>query len=232
MTEELDAILFDAGGTLFDLRPSKEDIFSQVLRANGFEPDRWALARSMAKAERSLDEEFSRVEGRDESGYWMKHDTIVLSDLGFKGDFGDMSAKISAEFRSVIPRVDSWRDYPETKPILAGLRRRDFRLGVVSNATDLARKVLDNLDLTRLFDFVLISSEVGIRKPNPEIFRMAARKAETAPNRAMYIGDRFTTDVLGAARVGMNAVLLDRADAYPDCLCLREKDLNFLRAFS
>ncbi len=54
MTEELDAILFDAGGTLFHLNPTKEEIVARMLRTCGFEADPELLARAMAKAERAL----------------------------------------------------------------------------------------------------------------------------------------------------------------------------------
>ncbi len=232
MTLELDALLFDAGGTLFDMRPSKEEIFAEALSGSGRAVDAKHLARSIAKAERSLDEEFARIEGGDERTYWLKYDRMVLTDIGFDGDFESMSSLLSSRYKEIVEKVESWVDYPETKPVLERLRRTDLRLGMVSNASGLLRKVLDNLDLARYFDFILVSSEVGFRKPDPEIFRMAARRAGTAPNRAVFIGDRLATDVMGATRAGMNAILLDRADAYPDCKCIRKRDLNFLLAYT
>ena len=47
----------------------------------------------------------------------------------------------------------------------------------------------------------------------------------------IYVGDKLSTDVVGASKAGMNAILVDRANVYPDADCLRIKDLNFFRNF-
>jgi putative hydrolase of the HAD superfamily len=128
--------------------------------------------------------------------------------------------------------VESWTEYPDVRPALERLRRRDFKLGVVSNATDLLNKVFHSLDLAKYFDFVIISDEVGVRKPSPRIFMMAADQAGASPSRSIYLGDKPTVDIQGATRAGMNAILVDRANAFPDARCLRIRDLTYLKRFS
>lgn len=231
MTEEIDAIVFDAGGTLFDMRPPREAVFAEVLCANGLDAKRDALTNAIRRADRVLDKEFAGLDGGDDSSFWLKFDQLVLEEIGYHGDQEKISAELSAAFRRIIPDVNSWVDFPETKGILDLLRGRGLRLGVVSNATDLVRRVLENLDLTKHFDFIIVSSEVGVNKPSPRIFRIAAEKAKTSPNRMIYVGDKLSTDVMGASRAGMNAILIDRANVYPDADCLRIKDLNFFRHF-
>jgi len=232
MTEEIDAILFDAGGTLIDVRPPKGEIFASVLSAHGFNTKPEKIASSMAKADRRLDAEFAEIDGKDEARFWRDYDDLVLADLGIKAHIEEVSNDLSKSFEEIMQKVESWTEYPDVRPALERLRRRDFKLGVVSNATDLLNKVLHNLDLLRYFDFVIISDEVGVRKPSPRIFMMAAEQAGASPSRSIYLGDKPTVDIHGATMAGMNAILVDRANVFPDARCLRIRDLTYLKRFS
>jgi len=232
MTEELDAILLDAGGTLIEATPSRETVFSEVLAKYGkkVEPER--ITPLLAKADGVFDSEFAKQDGKNEGTLWAKYDDFILDELGFRGDRGNLTKDLSVAWDEIMPRVESWVSYPETESVLEILKEREFKLGVVSNATDLVRKVFDNLGLTKYFDFLVISDEVGVRKPSPKIFHLAMEMAGTSPGRSLYVGDKLATDVAGAKRVGMNAVLVDRINAFPDARCLRERDLNFFRRFA
>jgi REG-2-like HAD superfamily hydrolase len=231
MTEELDAIVFDVGGTLLDMKPTRAEVMASVLLANGFKVDQAVLEKAIRKADRALDREFAELEGEDNSAFWKKFDLLVLKDIGFEGDLDHMHHELTEEFDSFLPKIETWVDYPETRGVLEDLRKRGFILGVISNATDLVNKVLDNLDLTKNFDFVIVSDEVGVNKPSSKIFMMAAKKAGTSPNRMLFIGDKLSTDIKGAVDAGMNAILVDRGDTYRDADCIRIRDLNFLRQF-
>jgi len=231
MSEEFDAIVFDVGGTLLDMKPTRAEVFAKVLLENGFEVNPHRLEKAIRKTDRFLDGEFARLDGRDDSEYWKKFDHLVLEDIGFVGDPSHIYHALTEKFKGFMPMVETWVDYPETKSVLQELRKRGFTLGVISNATELVNRVLDNLDLTKNFDFVIVSDEVGVNKPAAEIFRMAADKARTSPSRMLYIGDKLSTDVQGAVDAGMNAILIDRADTYPDAECIKIRDLNFLRLF-
>lgn len=229
MTEEIDAILFDAGGVLWDLQPSPEEIFSETLTERGAAFERSALAKAMRKADRALDDEFAQLEVDDESGFWKRYDRLVLSELGLDVDLDGFSNELSARLRGTFNKVESWRAFPDAVPALEAVRRRGFRTGMVSNATNLARKVLENLDMERLFDFVIISEEVGVRKPDPRIFQIALERAGTVPSRTVFLGDKPATDLMGAAKVGIRGVLVDRRDTFPDSRFLRIKGLDGLR---
>jgi putative hydrolase of the HAD superfamily len=231
MTEELDAIVFDVGGTLLDMKPTRAEVFARVLLANGFRIDSTIVAKAIRKADRILDEEFAELEGADNSAFWRRFDRLVLEEIGFVGDLDVMHHALIDEFNGFISNVETWVDYPETRSVLQELRKKGFTLGVISNATSLVKRVLDNLDLTKYFDFVIVSEEVGVNKPSAKIFMMAADKARTSPNRMLFVGDKLSTDVKGAVDAGMNAILVDREDTYPDADCIRIRDLNSLRLF-
>lgn len=231
MSEEIDAIMFDAGGTLFDLKPSKEEVFRKVLNEKGFKASLEKVIRTVAEAERKFDGQAAVLDGVNEGPFWKRYDRFVLDRLGFTGDLEEFSKDLTSEFEKLLHKVDSWAEYPDARPLLEDLKDRDFRLGVISNATDLVAKVLDRLDLARFFDPIVISDNVGVRKPNERIFLMAAEMIGARPNRILYIGDKLAIDVLGASRAGLNAVLLDRMNVYANVNCLRIRSLSALRRF-
>jgi len=232
MTEEIDAIMFDAGGTLIEARPPRERVFSRVLEKHGGRIEPRRIAALLAKADGRFDSEFVKLDGRNEAAFWSRYDDFVLDELGFKGDRKRFTKDLGETWDDIIPKVESWIDFPEVKSILRILKKREFKLGVVSNATDLARKVFDNLDLSKYFDFMILSEEVGVRKPSPKIFHLASATAGSSPSRSLFVGDKLAVDVMGAKRAGMNAVLVDRVNAFPEARCIREKDLNFFRRFA
>lgn len=231
MTEEVDAIMFDAGGTLIGLKKPREEVFQDVLKQHGLSSTVEAVRKAYAKADRHFDKDFASLKGNSERAFWAKYDAHILKSLGFKADPEKFAADVGKAFDEIMPGVSNWVPYPETIPILDLLKRRDFKLGVISNATNLLTKVFDNLGMSKYFDFVVISDEVGVRKPSPEIFKIALNLAHASASRSIYVGDMLEVDVVGAKKAGMNAVLVDRADAYPDARCLRVKDLNFFRTF-
>ncbi|MEW5747689.1 MAG: HAD family hydrolase [Candidatus Thermoplasmatota archaeon] len=211
---ELEAVLFDAGGVLWDLDPPVEELFARALGRHGAATDRGRLMAALAKAERLMDGEFARIGGGDERDYWLEYDGIVLDDLGIETDVGAFAAGLGREFRAVVTRMESWVAYPDAVPALEAVRRMGLRAGLVSNATELARRVLVNLDMERHFDAVVISDEVGVRKPNPEIFRIALGMLGAEPGRSVFLGDRPATDMAGAERAGVLPVLVDRRGAF------------------
>ena len=231
MTEELDAVVFDVGGTLLDLKPSRAEVFGRVLAEDGHAVDGRTLLRAIAQSDRILDERTAGQNDGKGSVSWNDFNRTVLDRLRYPGDKDKIVKKLTAEFEMLVPVVDNWADYPETRELLASLRNRGFTLGVISNASDLVKRVLDHLDLTRNFEFVIVSDEVGIDKPSAGIFRLAVEKSRTSPNRMLYIGDKLTTDVRGAVGAGMNAMLVDRTDTYPDVDCIRLRNLSELTMF-
>jgi FMN phosphatase YigB (HAD superfamily) len=127
----------------------------------------------------------------------------------------------------------AWHDFitfpDESWAVLARLGER-FRLGLVSNFDHPAylRGLLARLDLERLFGAIVISGEVGVQKPSPEIFHQALSALGSAPGRAAFVGDSLRDDIEGARRVGCLPVLIDRWDRFPDFDGLRIRGLGEL----
>lgn len=99
--------------------------------------------------------------------------------------------------------------------------------GVISNWDSTLRDKLRSL-IPVNFAPVIVSSEVGHRKPSPEIFRLACAELDCDPSRTVHVGDSLRLDVEPALKAGMHAVLLDRDNLYPDYSGLRIQSLNQL----
>jgi HAD superfamily hydrolase (TIGR01509 family) len=120
---------------------------------------------------------------------------------------------------------DVWSSYyslaASTHALLEALRARGLKLALVSNTASplwLLQPILDRQGLTDRVDAVVLSSEVGKRKPHPAIFEQALAELGVDSNHALFVGDRIEADVLGASRVGMTTVqaVWFRADQGPD----------------
>jgi len=101
--------------------------------------------------------------------------------------------------------------HPHHAEVLARLHRR-ARLAVCSNFshTDTARAVLAEAGLLTHFDAVVVSMDVGIRKPRAEIFLAALGALGAEPAEALHVGDSLDADVAGAAQLGIRPVWLTR----------------------
>jgi putative hydrolase of the HAD superfamily len=231
MTEEMDAVMFDLGGTLIDMQPTKDVVFHKVLAKRGHKVPLADVTDAVARAERKFDMDFADLDGVHEHRFWKKYDKFVLESLAFKGDVGGFVKDLSSEFEGIVPKMKSWIAYDDDWPLLDKLKARGFRLGLISNATTLAREVSDHLGLSKYFETMVISDEVGFRKPDKRIFKLAASNVNLAPNRILYVGDKLEVDVVGAKKAGMNSILIDRMNIYSDVDCIRVRSLRELGRF-
>ncbi len=129
-----------------------------------------------------------------------------------------IDAFIDAEHEAWAP---AYQVLGSAQAMLESLRSRGIKTGVVLNSWPDPGRVLrrdnDRAGLTELLDVIVISSEVGMRKPEPGIFQLALEQLGVDPLDAVFVGDRLDTDVQGAANVGMTTIqaLWFRADDNP-----------------
>ena len=99
---------------------------------------------------------------------------------------------------------------PAALETLDRLRALGVRTAVASNAPfppEMMRRQLDGNGIGQRVDAVVFSSEVGRRKPAPELYLAALEAVKTAPERALYVGDRYAEDYEGPRRLGIPALL-------------------------
>jgi HAD superfamily hydrolase (TIGR01549 family) len=81
-----------------------------------------------------------------------------------------------------------------------------YDLGIIANQSVDILKILEELKINRFFKVIVISSEVKVRKPDPEIFRLAMNLANTSPEHCIMVGDRLDTDIGPANKLGMKTI--------------------------
>ena len=114
--------------------------------------------------------------------YW----ALVAQDLGTALDEGLLASLITVD-------VDSWTDYrDEMWALAATFREAGGRLGMLSNGVpEIVARIRSDRDLSALFDAVVISYEVQLAKPEPEIYRITLDRLGVPPGAALFVDDRL-----------------------------------------
>jgi HAD superfamily hydrolase (TIGR01509 family) len=109
--------------------------------------------------------------------------------------------------------IELWED---SLPVVDELRARGVRTALISNCSHSTRGIVDRLGLDEAFDEVVLSFEVGLRKPDPAIYRMALDRLGVVPERSVFVDDQ-PAYCDGAAALGIATFLIDRSgDMTPD----------------
>ncbi len=111
-----------------------------------------------------------------------------------------------------------WQLETDTLPVLDELQNKGYRLGLISNAAnaDNANRLIDQFELRRYFEVILISAIEKIRKPDTRIYSRAMAKMELPPASAVMVGDTLTADILGAQNAGLRAIWIRRRALRPE----------------
>jgi putative hydrolase of the HAD superfamily len=159
------------------------------------------------------------------SRIWAKHRDVPVTDhvraivggvdsaLPSRLPADVLAALVDAYARPALlvpPAVD-----PGAAKALSALREEGYTLAVVSNTMRTPgatlRKLLEQAGLVRYFAHAVFSDEVGVRKPDPEIFLQALRAIGGEPARAIHVGDDGMLDVGGARATGMRVIQVTSA---------------------
>ena len=196
----VEVVTFDAAGTLLRPHPSVGAVYREIGLCHGCDHAADSLDRAFAEAFHAISKD-PRVldpEGR-ERDFWrrvVRHafDALGRAPLQFDPFFEDLWETFAHGSR--------WRVYEHTHDTLAELRRRGYRLGVLSNWDSRLHRVLAETGLRDLFEAVTISSEAGFEKPDTGIFVRAEAAHRVAAGRALHVGDSIKHDVEGAHAAG------------------------------
>ena len=203
----IDAVLFDAGDTLFHF------VYDDALLESGWEAGLAAIGRDRLPAHADA---AARFRGRYMPLLWrrgsleeVEYPGLVrecLADLGVEVGDQELDRFLEAEHAA-------WDEArllgDSTHALLDVLREWGLKLGLVSNAFDppaLLHRDLERMGLAARLDAAVFSSETGVRKPHPLIFETVLERLGVDPARALFVGDRRYEDVRGAKELGMTAV--------------------------
>jgi putative hydrolase of the HAD superfamily len=216
------------------------DLFDTLVR---WEPERLPLMEINGRAMRTtMPWIFPRLQQRlgsafDQRGFIDIY-TVVLEEIALERDrdgieitcwerFVRTLARVSAvppdeaeELAAELTRIHM----SQVRAVTAAPRERveairqlapHYRLGLLSNFDDAqcGREVLADTGVAELFEAVIISAEVCLRKPDPRIFRRMLTMLELAPHEVLYVGDTPRDDVWGAYQVGIPTVWISKGAA-------------------
>ena len=135
----------------------------------------------------------------------------------FKEDFSKIMEKINISEQKITDlnrlikfEVDSVSLFEETGEVIDTLKKRGFKLGLISNVYDPYIKPFFDLGLNDFFDFTIFSCEVGMAKPEPEIYHKMSELSDISFNEMVMVGDSFTSDYETPASLGINSFWLNR----------------------
>ncbi len=106
--------------------------------------------------------------------------------------------------------VKKYEKFPETDETLHSLKNRGFKIILITNSPPNSKKALTDLELSDYFDKTVFSCDVGILKPDKQIFLHALKNFDIAPQDALMVGDSLEKDIMGAIDAGLDAILIDR----------------------
>ncbi|MFC1900711.1 HAD family hydrolase [Chloroflexota bacterium] len=192
-----EAVIFDLFGTLVDVFSVSEydDVLKNIASAlrvpyDNFRPvwDETARDRSLGNIPTSR----ANLEN-------------VYHKLGIPTDNEkiELAAKIRHEFFEIAmkPRSDAL-------DVLSQLRSKGIKLGLISNCAPATTEVWSDTPFQPLFDVTAFSCSVGLRKPDPRIYKLVMEQLVVKPENCLYIGDGSGNELTGAEEMGMQPVMI------------------------
>lgn len=129
--------------------------------------------------------------------------------LHFGIDDTDLARKLSDDYIYISPRTV--RLVEGTKELLDYLKPK-YRLHIITNGFSEVQMIkLNGAGIKDYFDTITVSEEVGVKKPNPEFFRYALKKANTTADRSIVIGDEMAVDIDGARAAGIDQIFFNQS---------------------
>jgi putative hydrolase of the HAD superfamily len=206
------AVFFDGYGTLLHA-PSPVDHMRDELLRFGHRAPESALASAL-KAEMRLYREHCHAAHDEPSLRQLREKCAHVFMESIELQTGMRVALSVDDVVTALVRAFRFELFDDVETAIQALRSHACTLGVISNWDYRLPRIFDELGMGGAFDFVLTSAALGIRKPDPAIFRRALERASVDAGNSLHVGDDPEHDYDPARECGMRALLLDRAGAY------------------
>ena len=209
-------IVLDAVGTLIKPVPSVADAYTEAARRQGVE-----LSREEVRTRFNYHFQSDEVRGdrgihsTDEATEIWRGGRIVTKVLPEVPD----KQRTFTELWEHFGQPESWQCFPDVAPALRVIHEAGIAVCVGSNFDSRLRRVVMGIpDLSWAVDALVISSEVGFRKPHESFFEAVCQRLRLPARQILCVGDDLENDVRGAMRAGLSALLLDRgSERLHDC---------------
>jgi len=210
------AVLFDAGGTLVFIHGGR---VAETAARRGVRVRPEAIEAADPAVRRALDRA-PAPRGSDDRSRGGDYFGRLLRAAGAEGPVEAAVEELNQEHG----RSNLWSRTPPD--VVAALDRlRGTRLAVVSNSNGTVRELLRRIGLADRFELIIDSEEESVEKPDPAIFRIALDRMGVAAGEAVYVGDTYHFDVVGARAAGVEPFLLDPGGLYLDADARRVRSL-------
>jgi HAD superfamily hydrolase (TIGR01509 family) len=202
------AVLFDVDDTLYDRKTAQRQLLSAIIAdlPSLFPGVGWDAAyRAFLDSDRRVS---ARLDLRESiEGPRLERWRVFLELLGLDPSKASMVNDVYMDsYSQVCPPV------PHAVQCVRTLAA-SVPLGVVSNGfVDIQYRKLEALGIRHLFSCIVLSDELGIRKPDVRIFQEAIRLIGLEPKECLYVGDSYTYDIVGAAAAGMRTCWFRRLE--------------------
>ena len=211
------AILFDAGNTLVHLDYAR--LAAGIGEALSLPLTAAALELAAGPAALQMEQQHLRTDRERGSAFLLE----LFARVGVPADRMDV---LRDALFAMHRQQHLWAtNDPRIGHALERLRAAGYRLGVVSNSDGRAASALAACGLLAHFEVVIDSGEVGIEKPDPRIFALALERMGVSAHDAVYVGDLYEVDVVGARAAGLDVVLLDPYGVHADRDVIRARDV-------
>ncbi len=205
------AVFFDLYQTLARYEPPREEIHAGALKDLGINVEPEVFRRPIVAADEFIYQELahsslSKRSEKERLAVFVEYEKIVFRESGIEVDeklIPVLLGKMQQVKSKLVP-------FDDVVPALTDLKSHGLILGLISNVDRDITSLLNELKLYSLLRVVVTSQEVGLTKPQAGIFQEALRRAGTQAAEAVYVGDQYQIDVIGANAVGMKGILLDR----------------------
>ncbi|MCS7020595.1 MAG: HAD family hydrolase [Gemmataceae bacterium] len=203
----IQAVYFDAVGTLLFPDPPAEQVYAAVA-------ERCGLSVTAAEVRQRLRQAFLREEERDRQYGWRVDESRELTRWRtivrtcFAQAEPEQFEAIFYELYQHFAQPQAWRLATQAAMVLTSLYQRQRFVGIASNYDGRLRRVVAGIPtLAPLRDHLVISAEVGYRKPAAAFFAAVVQQAACPAHQILYVGDDWDNDYQGARHAGLQAVL-------------------------
>ena len=216
MTDLTKVVFFDVGQTLLRADPPVPEVFARVARRRGHDITVRDVEPCMVDVDAFYESEYMR-----DGDFWCVHERAVqiwLDMYAMMADYCDLKddEELPQAVYDEYLKPSNWTAYPDVEACLKGLKRRGFRLGIISNWDATLEGLIRGMGMLPYFDEVVASAAVGCRKPGRAIFDIALERMGASAEEAVHVGDLPTADGEGASNAGIRPIIIDRKGALED----------------
>jgi putative hydrolase of the HAD superfamily len=200
-------VLFDATGTLIELREGVGETYARVASRHGVALPAWRLEDGFrrivaSRPPRVFPDSAPEDVPAHERDWWrdVVRDTFRATDQTVR--FDDFDAFFDELF-SGYAKASAWRLRTGARAALTRLRGQGIRLGIVSDFDYRLTELLEALEVAEFFDCVILAGALGVGKPDRRLFEAALQALESDAEHAVYVGDDPERDLAGARAIGL-----------------------------